>query len=351
MSNTLGRLLRVTTFGESHGPQIGCVVDGCPAGLHLSEEVIQPQLDRRKPGTSRYTSQRREADQVQIVSGVFQGITTGAPIALMIANTEQRSRDYDKLAEVYRPGHADYTYQQKYGHRDHRGGGRASARDTANWVAAGAIARHYLREHHGVELQGYLAQMGEIVCQPKDLSQIDANPFFCPDSEQLDRLAAYVDQLRRDGDSVGAAIQVRATGVPTGLGEPIFGKLDAAIAHAMMTINAVKAVAIGDGFDCARQQGSQFNDQLSPDGFSSNHAGGILGGISTGQDLVVNLQVKPTSSIRLPQQSLNHAGQSVQVETTGRHDPCVGIRAVPVAEAMLALVLMDLCLLSKCTAI
>lgn len=350
MSNTLGRLFRVTTFGESHGSQIGCVVDGCPAGLSLSEGVIQPQLDRRKPGTSRYTSQRREADQVQIVSGVFEGMTTGAPIALMIANTEQRSRDYDKLAEVYRPGHADYTYQQKYGHRDHRGGGRASARETANWVAAGAIARHYLREHHNVEIQGYLAQMGEIVCQPKDLSQVDANPFFCPDSEQLDRLAAYIDQLRRDGDSVGAAIQVRATGVPAGLGEPVFGKLDAAIAHAMMTINAVKAVAIGDGFGCAGQQGSQFNDHLSLDGFLSNHAGGILGGISTGQDLIVNLQVKPTSSIRLPQQSLNHAGQSVQVETTGRHDPCVGIRAVPVAEAMLALVLMDLCLLSKCAA-
>ncbi|MFP4243616.1 MAG: chorismate synthase [Ectothiorhodospira sp.] len=339
--NTLGRLFTVTSFGESHGPAIGCVVDGCPPGLPLTEADLQRDLDRRRPGQSRHTTQRREPDRVRILSGVFEGHTTGTPIGLLIENEDQRSRDYSQIAGQFRPGHADYTYFQKYGIRDYRGGGRSSARETAMRVAAGGIARKYLQVHYGVEIRGYLAQLGPIRAQALDWSVVETNPFFCPDAGRVPEMEAYMDELRKSGDSVGARVNVVASGLPAGWGEPVFDRLDADIAHAMMGINAVKAVEIGDGFDCVEQKGSEHRDEMTPEGFLSNHAGGVLGGISSGQDLRVSIALKPTSSIRLPGRSLDCHGQPVEVVTTGRHDPCVGIRATPIAEAMLALVLMD----------
>jgi chorismate synthase len=342
--NTFGQLFTVTTFGESHGPGLGCVVDGCPPGLELSEDDIQRDVERRRSGTSRFTSQRREPDRVRILSGVFEGRTTGTPIGLVVMNEDQRSYDYEKIKDRFRPGHADYTYQHKYGFRDYRGGGRSSARETVMRVAAGAIARKYLAERHGVNIYGYLAQMGGIRCGAVDLASIDANPFFCADPARVPELEALVNQLRRDGDSVGARVTVVATGVPPGWGEPVFDRLDADLAHAMMGINAVKAVEVGDGFAVVEQRGSGHRDELTPRGFLSNHSGGTLGGISSGQDIVVSMALKPTSSIVLPGRSIAVAGQPVEVSTTGRHDPCVGIRAVPIAEAMLALVLIDHCL-------
>lgn len=339
--NTFGQLFTVTSFGESHGPGLGCVVDGCPPGLALDEEDIQRDVERRRSGTSRFTSQRREPDRVRILSGVFEGRTTGTPIGLVVMNEDQRSYDYDKIKDRFRPGHADYTYQHKYGFRDYRGGGRSSARETVMRVAAGAIARKYLGERFGVRIHGYLAQMGNIRCEPRDLATIDDNPFFCADPERVPELEALIDQLRRDGDSIGARITVVARGVPPGWGEPVFDRLDADLAHAMMGINAVKAVEVGDGFGVVEQRGSQHRDELTPAGFLSNHAGGTLGGISTGQDLIVSMALKPTSSIVRPGRSIDVDGMPVEVSTTGRHDPCVGLRAVPIAEAMLALVLMD----------
>ena len=339
--STFGHLFRVTNFGESHGPAIGCVIDGCPPGMRLSEADIQPDLDRRRPGTSRHVTQRNEADAVQILSGVFEGLTTGTPIALVIQNTDQRSRDYGNLLDTFRPGHADYTYWHKYGLRDPRGGGRASARLTAPMVAAGAVAKKWLREQHGTTFLGWMAALGEIEIAFESADEIPNNPFFAPNAGVVPRLEAYMDALRKSGDSVGARIEVRAQGVPVGLGEPLFDKLDAEIAYAMMGINAVKGVEIGDGFKVVAQKGSEHGDELSPQGFRSNHAGGVLGGISTGQDLRVALAIKPTSSIRLPRDSIDRAGQPTRVETHGRHDPCVGIRAAPIAEAMLALVVMD----------
>jgi chorismate synthase len=339
--NTYGKLFTVTSFGESHGPAIGCIVDGCPPGLALAEADLQHDLDRRKPGKSRHTTQRREPDAVQILSGVFEGRTTGAPIGLIIHNVDQRSKDYSEIAASFRPGHADYAYQHKYGFRDYRGGGRSSARETVMRVAAGAIARKYLRERHGVRVWGYLAQMGPIRCEPRDPAAIDDNPFFCADPDRVPELEAFIDRLRRDGDSIGARVTVVASGVPPGWGEPVFDRLDADLAHAMMGINAVKAVEVGDGFRVVEQRGSEHRDELAPAGFLSNHAGGTLGGISSGQDVVVSMALKPTSSIVIPGRSIDAAGQPVEVSTTGRLDPCVGIRAVPIAEAMLALVLMD----------
>ncbi len=339
--NTFGTLFTVTTFGESHGPALGCIVDGCPPGMELSEADIQPELERRRTGTSRHTSQRREPDQVQILSGVFEGRTTGTPIGLLIQNEDQRSRDYDKIKDRFRPGHADYTYQQKYGFRDYRGGGRSSARETVMRVAAGAIARKYLRERLAIRIQGYLAQLGPLTLEPKALDTVYDNPFFSPDPARLEELERYMIALRRDGDSVGARVNVIATGVPPGLGEPIFDRLDADIAHAMMSINAVKGVEIGAGFASVAQRGSEHRDELTPRGFRSNNAGGILGGISSGQDITVSIALKPTSSITIPGQTIDLEGKSVDVVTTGRHDPCVGLRATPIAEAMLALVLMD----------
>ena len=339
--NTFGQLFTVTTFGESHGPALGCIVDGCPPGLALDAADIQNDVERRRSGTSKYTSQRKEPDTVRILSGVFDGRTTGTPIGLLVENTDQRSYDYDKIKDRFRPGHADYTYQQKYGFRDYRGGGRSSARETVMRVAAGAIARKYLAEKLGIRVQGYLAQLGAIRLDYRDPAAIDANPFFCADPAKVPQLEAAIDQLRRDGDSVGARVTVIATGVPPGLGEPVFDRLDADLAHAMMSINAVKAVEIGDGFAVVEQRGSVHRDELTPSGFLSNHAGGTLGGISSGQDLVVSMAIKPTSSIVTPGRSIDVAGRPVEVSTTGRHDPCVGIRAVPIAEAMLALVLMD----------
>ena len=339
--NSIGKLFTVTSFGESHGPAIGCIVDGCPPGLALSEADLQADLDRRKPGTSRHTTQRREADEVEILSGVFEGRTTGTPIGLLIRNTDQRSKDYSRIRDRFRPGHADYTYQQKYGLRDYRGGGRSSARETAMRVAAGGIARKYLRERLGVEIRGYLAQLGPIVLELKDWSAVAQNPFFCPDPERVPELEAYMDALRKEGNSVGARIDVVASGVPPGLGEPVFDRLDADIAHAMVSINAVKGVEIGAGFACVTQKGTEHRDEITPEGFLSNQAGGVLGGISSGQDIRVSIALKPTSSLRLPGRSVNLAGEPVEVVTTGRHDPCVGIRATPIAEAMLAIVLMD----------
>lgn len=349
--NSFGRLFTVTTFGESHGPALGCVVDGCPPGLALSETDLQRDLDRRKPGQSRHTTQRREEDAVKILSGVFEGRTTGTPIGLLIENTDARSQDYSKIADRFRPAHADYTYQQKYGVRDYRGGGRSSARETAMRVAAGAIAKKYLRERFGVEVRGYLAQLGPIAVGPRDLAQVrwrefawdavEDNAFFCPEAEQVPRLEEFMDALRKEGDSVGARINVVATGVPPGWGEPIFDRLDAEIAHALMSINAVKGVEIGAGFASVAQKGTQHRDEITPQGFVSNNAGGILGGISSGQDIIASIALKPTSSIRLPGRSINVRGEAVEIVTTGRHDPCVGIRATPIAEAMLALVLMD----------
>ncbi len=339
--NTIGKLFTVTSFGESHGPAIGCIVDGCPPGLALTEADLQEDLDRRKPGTSRHTTQRREADEVRILSGVFEGKTTGTPIGLLIENTDQRSKDYSKIADTFRPGHADYTYQQKYGFRDYRGGGRSSARETAMRVAAGGIAKKYLREQAGIEIRGYLSQLGPIKIEKLDWAIIDSNPFFCPDADKVSEMEAYMDALRKEGESIGARIEVVATNVPPGLGEPVFDRLDADLAHALMSINAVKGVEIGDGFACINSKGTQFRDEITPAGFLSNHVGGILGGISSGQSITASIALKPTSSLRLPGKSINQQGEAIDVVTEGRHDPCVGIRATPIAEAMMAIVLMD----------
>jgi chorismate synthase len=339
--NSFGRLFSVSTFGESHGPALGCIVDGCPPGMELSEADIQRDVDRRRSGTSRHTSQRHEADSVRILSGVFEGRTTGTPIGLLIENTDARSRDYETLQDKFRPGHADYTYLMKYGRRDHHGGGRASARETVMRVAAGAIARKYLRERFGVVIRGWLAQLGPLVLDVRDLDAVDGNPFFCPDPARVAELESFVDALRKSGDSIGARVTVSATGVPPGWGEPVFDKLDADIARAMMGINAVKGVEIGAGFAAVTQKGSEHRDEMSPQGFLSNHAGGILGGISTGQAIVASLALKPASSIRLPGRTVDLKGKPAEVSVHGRHDPCVGIRAVPIAEAMLALTLMD----------
>ena len=345
--SSFGTLFRVSSFGESHGPAIGCVVDGCPPGLSICEAEIQLELDRRKPGTSRHVTQRREDDAVEILSGVFEGKTTGTPIALLIRNTDQRSKDYGNIAQSFRPGHADYTYWQKYGIRDYRGGGRSSARETAVRVAAGAIARKWLHQRYGVTIRGWMRQLGPIEIPFVDAAAIDANPFFAPNAAIVPELEAYMDSLRKDGDSVGARIDVMASGLPPGWGDPVYERLDAKIAHAMMGINAVKGVEIGAGFDCVSQRGRVHGDELTPQGFLSNHAGGILGGISSGQDVTVSIAIKPTSSIRLPRRSIDLAGQPTIVSTEGRHDPCVGIRATPIAEAMLALVLMDAALLHR----
>jgi chorismate synthase len=339
--NTCGVLFAVTTFGESHGPAIGCVIDGCPPGLALSVADIQPELDRRKPGTSRHVTQRQETDLVEIVSGVYEGCTTGTPIALLIRNLDARSKDYSEIANTFRPGHADYTYWHKYGIRDPRGGGRASARLTAPVVAAGAIAKKWLREKFNIEIRAYLAALGSVDIPFVTWEAVHANPFFAPDLSIVPQLEAYVDGLRHDGDSTGARVNVVASGVPIGWGEPVFARLDADIAHAMMGINAVKGVEIGAGFGAVAQRGSEHGDELSPAGFLSNHAGGILGGISTGQELTVSIAIKPASSIRVPRRSIDTTGQPTAVKTLGRHDPCVGIRAVPIAESTLALVLID----------
>jgi len=340
-SNSFGKLFTVTTFGESHGPAIGCVVDGCPPGLALAPEEFKPDLVRRSTGRSRYTSQRHEADEVEILSGVYEGLTTGTPIALLIRNTNQRSRDYERIAQTFRPGHADYTYWQKYGVRDPRGGGRASARETTMRVAAGVIAKKWLAARHGVRVRGYLAQLGDITPDGFDWDAVEANPFFWPHAAQVPTLEARINQLRKAGDSVGARVNVVADGVPPGWGEPIYGKLDGELAAALMSINAVKGVEIGDGFAAVAQRGSQHRDEMLTDGFASNHAGGILGGISSGQALRASMALKPTSSILVPGHSLDLAGEPVDVVTKGRHDPCVGIRATPIAEAMVALVLID----------
>jgi chorismate synthase len=339
--NTFGKLFTVTTFGESHGPALGAIVDGCPPGLELAEADLQRDLDRRRPGQSRHTTQRREPDEVRILSGVFEGRTTGAPIGLLIENVDQRSKDYGEIMDRFRPGHADYTYHHKYGLRDYRGGGRSSARETAMRVAAGAIARKYLRERYGVTIRGYLAQLGPIRPARLVWEEVDNNPFFCPDPDKVAELEQFMDALRKSGDSIGARVTVVASGVPVGWGEPVFDRLDADIAHALMGINAVKGVEIGAGFASVEQRGTEHRDELTPAGFLSNHAGGVLGGISTGQDIVASIALKPTSSIRLPGRTINLQGEPVEVVTKGRHDPCVGIRATPIAEAMLALVLMD----------
>ncbi len=339
--STLGELFRVTNFGESHGPAIGCVIDGCPPGLALSEADIQHDLDRRRPGTSRHVTQRNEPDAVEILSGVYEGLTTGTPICLLIRNTDQRSKDYGNILDTFRPGHADYSYWRKYGARDPRGGGRSSARLTAPMVAAGAVAKKWLREKHGTTFLGWMSAVGEVEIPFDSAEHIPNNPFFAPNAAIVPTLEAHMDALRKAGDSCGARIEVRASGMPVGLGEPLFDKLDADIAYAMMGINAVKGVEIGSGFATVRERGSEHGDELTPQGFRSNHAGGVLGGISTGQDLVVRIAIKPTSSIRLPKASIDRQGQPTLVETHGRHDPCVGIRATPIAEAMLALVVMD----------
>ena len=339
--NTFGHLFTVTTFGESHGPALGCVVDGCPPGMALSEADLQPDLDRRRPGTSRHVTQRQEPDRVEILSGVYQGMTTGTPIALLIRNEDQRSKDYSAIAQTFRPGHADYTYLHKYGIRDPRGGGRSSARLTAATVAAGAIARKWLSQAYGTTVRGRMSQLGDIKIPLEDWSEVHRNPFFAAGQSMIETLEAYMDALRRSGDSCGARIDVVAEGVPVGLGEPLFDKLDADIAFAMMGINAVKGVEIGSGFASVMQKGSEHGDELTPAGFVGNHSGGVLGGISTGQPITVSIAIKPTSSIRVPRRSIDIDGAPTQVETLGRHDPCVGIRATPIAEAMLALVLMD----------
>ncbi|MEW8626154.1 MAG: chorismate synthase [Candidatus Thiodiazotropha sp.] len=339
--NSIGKLFTVTSFGESHGPAIGCIVDGCPPGMALSEADLQQDLDRRKPGTSRHTTQRREADQVEILSGVFEGKTTGTPIGLLIRNTDQRSKDYSEIMDRFRPGHADYTYNQKYGFRDYRGGGRSSARETAMRVAAGGIAKKYLQQRYGIQVRGYLSQIGPIRAEQFDWDQVEQNPFFCPDAAKVPEMEAYMDELRKEGNSIGARINVVASGMIAGLGEPIFDRLDADLAHALMSINAVKGVEIGDGFLSVEQKGTEHRDEMTPEGFLTNHAGGVLGGISSGQDLVASIALKPTSSLRLPGQTVNRSGESVEVVTKGRHDPCVGIRATPIAEAMMAIVIMD----------
>ncbi|MEZ5524378.1 MAG: chorismate synthase [Pseudomonadales bacterium] len=338
--NSIGKLFTVTTFGESHGPALGCIVDGCPPGLAITEEDLQRDLDRRKPGTSRFTTQRREADQVKILSGVFEGQTTGASIGLLIENTDQRSKDYSNIKDTFRPAHADYAYTHKYGIRDYRGGGRSSARETAMRVAAGAIAKKYL-EKMGITVRGYLSQLGPIKVEQVDWDIIEQNPFFCPDATKIEGMEKYMDALRREGDSIGAKITVVARGLPPGLGEPVFDRLDAEIAHSLMSINAVKGVEVGAGFDAIEQKGSQHRDEMTPEGFLSNNAGGVLGGISTGQDIVAHIALKPTSSITIPGKSIDRHGQPLDVITKGRHDPCVGIRATPIAEAMLAITLLD----------
>ncbi len=339
--NTFGKSFTVTSFGESHGLAIGCIVDGCPPGMALTEEDIQGDLDRRKPGTSRHTTQRREPDAVQILSGVFEGKTTGAPIALVINNVDQRSKDYSNILDRFRPGHADYTYYKKYGFRDYRGGGRSSARETAVRVAAGSIAKKYLLERCGVEVRGYLSQLGPIKAEKFDWNEIERNPFFCPDADKVPEMEAYMDALRKEGNSIGAKITAVATGVPVGLGEPVFDRLDADLALAMMSINAAKGVEIGAGFDCVTQKGTEHRDEITSEGFLSNHSGGVLGGISSGQDILVHTAFKPTSSMRLPGRTIGLDGEAKEVITKGRHDPCVGIRATPICEAMLALTLMD----------
>ncbi len=339
--NTLGKLFCVTSFGESHGPAIGCVVDGCPPGMALAEADIQPELDRRKPGTSRHVTQRHEADTVEILSGVFEGRTTGTPIALLIRNVDARSKDYSRIKDMFRPGHADYTYLQKYGIRDYRGGGRQSARETAVRVAAAAIAKKWLREKYGVAVHGCMAQLGPIEIPFKSWDAVSGNPFFAANSEIVPQLEDFMDRLRKSGDSCGARITTVAIGAPTGWGEPVYDKLDADLAYNMMSINAVKGVEIGAGFRAVTQKGTEHSDEMTPQGFLSNHAGGILGGISTGQDIVVNVAVKPTSSIRLPRRTIDREGRPTVIETHGRHDPCVGIRATPICEAMMALTLMD----------
>lgn len=347
--NSFGKLFTVTTFGESHGPAIGCVIDGCPPGLILSEGDIQPELDRRKPGTSRHVTQRQESDTVEILSGVYQGVTTGTPIALLIRNEDQRSKDYGNIAESFRPGHADYTYWHKYGVRDPRGGGRSSARLTAPVVGAAAIAKKWLLQQYGTTFKGCMSQLGDIPVPFQSWEHVHANPFFAAsgDADLIARMEDAMDQLRRDGDSIGARIDVIAQNVPVGLGQPIYDKLDADIAYAMMGINAVKGVEIGAGFDSVAQKGSEHGDELTPEGFIGNNAGGVLGGISTGQDISVSIAIKPTSSIRTPRRSIDKEGNPVMVETFGRHDPCVGIRATPIAEAMLALVLIDHALMHR----
>ena len=339
--NTFGKLFTVTSFGESHGKAIGCIVDGCPPGIELTEADLQIDLDRRKPGTSRYTTQRREADEVKILSGVFEGKTTGTPIGMIIENTDQRSKDYSNIANTFRPAHADYTYIQKYGVRDYRGGGRSSARETAMRVAAGAIAKKYLKNKFGIEIVGYLSQLGPIKIETVDESIINDNPFFCPDACKISEMENYMKALNKEGNSIGAKITVMARNVPPGLGEPIFDRLDAELAHALMSINAVKGVEIGAGFDCIEQKGTEHRDEMTPEGFLSNHAGGILGGISSGQDIIAHIALKPTSSIHIPGKSIDVQGKAIVVSTHGRHDPCVGIRATPIAEAMMAMVLMD----------
>ncbi|MEX9817457.1 chorismate synthase [Providencia rettgeri] len=339
--NSIGQLFRVTTFGESHGVALGCIVDGVPPGLALTEADLQKDLDRRRPGTSRYTTARREPDQVKILSGVFNGVTTGTSIGLLIENTDQRSQDYGAIKDVFRPGHADYTYEQKYGQRDYRGGGRSSARETAMRVAAGAIAKKYLQEKLGVQIHGCLTQMGSVVCEIKDWSIVEENPFFCPDPSKLEALDELLRGLKKEGDSIGAKITVIAEHVPAGLGEPVFDRLDADLAHALMSINAVKGVEIGDGFGVIALKGSENRDEITRNGFTSNHAGGILGGISSSQPIIAHIALKPTSSITVSGKTLNRDGEEVEMITKGRHDPCVGIRAVPIAEAMMAIVLMD----------
>ena len=339
--NTFGKLFTVTTFGESHGIALGCIVDGCPPGLELSEADLQRDLDRRKPGTSKYTTQRREDDEVQILSGVFEGKTTGTSIGLLIMNKDQKSKDYSDIKDTFRPAHADYTYHQKYGVRDYRGGGRSSARETAMRVAAGAIAKKYLKETFGIEVRGYVSQIGDIKPKAFDWDAVEQNPFFCPDPAVVPEMEALIDQLRRDGSSIGAKVTVVASGVMPGLGEPIFDRLDAELAHALMSINAVKGVEIGAGFECVTQRGEQHRDEITPAGFLSNNAGGILGGISSGQDIIAHIALKPTSSLRIPGRSIDKAGNPIEVVTTGRHDPCVGVRATPIAEAMMAMVLLD----------
>jgi len=339
--DTFGKLFTVTTFGESHGPGLGCVVAGCPPGLALTEEDIQHDLNRRRPGTSRYVTQRKEPDEVRILSGVFEGVTTGTAIGLFVENVDQRSRDYSKIKDRFRPGHADYSFQQKYGIRDFRGGGRSSARETVMRVAAGAVARKYLKERVGTTIRGYLAQLGPIKLDVVDLDAVDSNPFFCPDPARLPELEDFMVQLRRDGDSVGARVNVIASHVPPGLGEPVFDKLAADLAHGLMSINAVKGVELGDGFAVVEQRGSQHRDELTPAGFAKNSSGGTLGGISTGQDILVSIALKPTSSIQVPGRTIDIHGEPAEIVTTGRHDPCVGLRATPIAEAMTALTLMD----------
>ena len=339
--NTIGKLFSVTTFGESHGPSLGCIIDGCPPGLEISEEDIQYDLDRRKPGKSRYTTQRMEGDEIKILSGMCEGKTTGTPIGLIIENTDQRSKDYSNIKDQFRPAHADYTYQKKYGLRDYRGGGRSSARETAMRVAAGVIAKKYLYQKEGIVIRGYLSQLGPIKAEKIILEEVENNPFFCPDPDKVSEMEFYMQALLKEGNSVGAKITVTASNMPVGLGEPVFDRLDADIAHALMSINAVKGVEIGSGFDSISQVGSEHRDEITPDGFLSNNAGGILGGISTGQNIVANIALKPTSSLRIPGRSIDVNGNPIEVVTKGRHDPCVGIRATPIAEAMLAITLMD----------